>query len=350
MKIPIDNLYYILLYAWDRLDEGAIVKVSGEDPAADVANLFARVLSSAVARIIKRGLDRGYRRQEEAMRGVRGRIELADTVKRNLGSQGRVLCTFDDLDFDIPHNQIIRSTIRLLLRDDTLDDKIRVRLRDIYRRMHGVSIVALTSDLFRRAHLHRNGRFYDFLLKVCWIAWEQLLPDPRTGRLKFRDFTRDEKLMGTVFEQFIYNFFLFEQGGLSVERPHIAWMLEAMSPIAADILPQMKTDVVLRDPYGALLIEAKYTIRTYQEFFGTQKLRSTHLYQLMTYVANWPSQEQLSAVLLYASTGEDFAYTYRIGDRSIIVRSLDLDRPWQAIRADLLSLTDLVPHGSGTNG
>jgi 5-methylcytosine-specific restriction enzyme subunit McrC len=47
-----------------------------------------------------------------------------------------------------------------------------------------------------------------------------------------------------------------------------------------------------------------------------------------------------AAVLLYASTGEHFDLRYRMGEHELRARSLDLDRPWQAIRAELLQLAE----------
>ena len=41
--IPILNIYYLLLYAWDRLPEGGILDISGVD-STELADLFAAVL------------------------------------------------------------------------------------------------------------------------------------------------------------------------------------------------------------------------------------------------------------------------------------------------------------------
>ena len=56
--IPIRNIYYLLCYAWNRLDEGAIVDVSGVD-TTELADLFATVLIGGVHHLTRRGLDQG---------------------------------------------------------------------------------------------------------------------------------------------------------------------------------------------------------------------------------------------------------------------------------------------------
>jgi 5-methylcytosine-specific restriction endonuclease McrBC regulatory subunit McrC len=58
MKIPIQNIYYLLVYAWDSLEEADLLQIEPEQ-STDLLDLFANVLSSGVAHILRRGLDRG---------------------------------------------------------------------------------------------------------------------------------------------------------------------------------------------------------------------------------------------------------------------------------------------------
>jgi hypothetical protein len=39
--------------------------------------------------------------------------------------------------------------------------------------------------------IHRNNRFYGFLLDICRLVWLNLLPNEQTGTWTFRDFFRD---------------------------------------------------------------------------------------------------------------------------------------------------------------
>jgi 5-methylcytosine-specific restriction enzyme subunit McrC len=58
MKIPVLNVYYLLCYAWDTLDEGKLVNIATE-PFKSLPDLFARVLTAGTTRLLKRGLDQG---------------------------------------------------------------------------------------------------------------------------------------------------------------------------------------------------------------------------------------------------------------------------------------------------
>ena len=64
MEIPIQNIYYLLCYAWDKLEEKELVDV---DPAGmtELVDLFARVLSAGTNHVLKRGFDRNYVGRDE---------------------------------------------------------------------------------------------------------------------------------------------------------------------------------------------------------------------------------------------------------------------------------------------
>ena len=59
IKIPIENIYFLLCYAWDKLAERDVVAVDAID-STSLADLFARVLINGTNHLLKRGFDRGY--------------------------------------------------------------------------------------------------------------------------------------------------------------------------------------------------------------------------------------------------------------------------------------------------
>lgn len=121
MTIPVANIYYLLCYAWDNLEEGEIVPVAQED-CHSLAELFARVLEGGCTHLLKRGLDRDYVTEEVDTSSLRGKLDVTTTVKRNLLRSSRVHCVIDSLSYDVLHNQIIRATLRSLIRCRDLHD------------------------------------------------------------------------------------------------------------------------------------------------------------------------------------------------------------------------------------
>jgi 5-methylcytosine-specific restriction enzyme subunit McrC len=166
MKIPIQNIYYLLIYAWDSLEEAEIVNADVQE-STKIVDLFARVLNSGVEHLLRMGLDRSYIVQKEFIRGIRGKVDISTSIKMNLFSQGRAACEFDDLSHNVIHNMIIKTTIHRLLRLSNIDPNLRQELTGIYRRLGNIDELRLTDQVFRSVQLHRNNRFYSFLLVLC---------------------------------------------------------------------------------------------------------------------------------------------------------------------------------------
>ncbi len=347
MRIPIANVYYLLCYAWDKLEEQELVKI---EPAktTTLVDLFAKVLTSGISHLLKRGFDRGYLLHSEDTRLLRGKIGLQPTLKRNLLIKAQVHCEFDELSYDVLHNQILMTTLSNLLTVTELDDSLRGGLAQHYRRLHEVQEIKLSKRAFSNVRLNRNNYFYDFLLRVCELLFDNLLPTERVGAWRFRSFLQDEKQMRLLFENFVRNFFKREAQEVlgtqefAVKREDIQWNLSAAGENAARLLPKMQTDVSIISMARKWIIECKFTPRLFQELYGVRKLRSEHLYQVNSYLDNLPNDplnNSCNAILLYPTTDRSLQEQYeRPNGQTVSVRTINLNQPWQRIHRDLLAL------------
>ena len=340
MKIPIQNIYYLLLYAWNHVGEGEEVLVQ-EQGFTRLQDLFAHVLAEVVTRLLARGLDRQYQVVEEAVSGVRGKLDLSTTLKRNHLANAQTHCRFDELRYDVLHNQIIKAALRSLLAVE-LNSEIRSRVHRLYRKLDAVSDIRVTRRDFGRVQLHRNNRAYDFALRICLVIHDNLMIEEGTGRAKFRDFRSDPQKMGGVFEAFVFNFFHLEQSHFRVSRPHIAWHDAQGTETDLLRLPAMRTDVVLEAPDRCIVLDTKFYAEALKGRFEHKKVDSGHLYQIFAYVENrsanrseGPPQE---GMLLYPVVDEAFAFEYRLKGHRMAVRSISLDQDWESIHGEMLRL------------
>jgi len=339
-NIPIQNIYFLLCYAWDKLDERGVVDVDSAG-ITDLINLFARVLVNGTNHLLKRGFDRGYILEREETRRFRGKLMFAPSLQRNLLRHGRAACEFDELNHNVLHNRIIKSTLVRLLSNDELDKTSRQHVRELCRRLHEIDAVEVTSKLFRNVTLHRNNLFYDFLLKICQFIHEHLLPSEGPGARYFRDFWRDEKAMRSLFEKFVRNFYRQNLPGYDVGRENIKWQWTSIDKQNDQWLPTMQTDVTLESGTEKIIVDCKYTASLFQEFYDTKKFQSEHLYQINAYLTQLPfSKKNFRAVLLYPAAAAAFApadYLDSIG-RRFSIHTLNLNQHWSKIHSDLLDL------------
>lgn len=333
-KIPIENLYFLLCYAWDRLEERDLVNVSANEHS-HLLDLLVNVLLNGTTYLLKRGLNHDYLAQLHTHAGVKGKLLLPQTLKRNILSQNQTVCEFDEFLPNILHNQILKTTIECLLRCEGLAKDLQNRLQKLTVRFGAVTSLSLTEKHFRTIRLHRNNAFYGFLLDVCEVIHQNLLVNEQTGTYQFRDFWRDSKQMARLFEAFVRNFYRREIPKAKVYRENIRWQVET-SLADYRLLPTMQTDISIELPTRKVLIDTKFYTETFQQYFDAQKIHSQHLYQLFAYLQNHPDAQE--GILLYPVVNQKISATYQQHQQKIRVETIDLNQPWQQIRDDLLQI------------
>ncbi len=339
--IPIENIYYLFCYAWNRFEQAQAADV-GAASSPDLPNLLARVLLNGTTTILRRGLDRGYQLHEEDIATIKGRIELGATMQIRARSVRRVYCEFDELSHDLPHNQIIKASLNRLSRAATIDPMLAKDLQRLTEKMPDVSDIRLEAQAFARVQLHRNNSHYGFLLNVARLAFDCLLPAQGGQGYRFTDVLRDERKMAAVFEEFARNFYRTEQSALKVEPLTIAWDAYAVSVTGAGRLPSMRADVFLRGPIRRIIIDTKYYASALQSYHGSESFHSGNLYQLFSYLKNAaggdPDFGQAEGILLYPTAGVRLRETFHIQGHTVTLATLDLLKPWRHIHEQLMEL------------
>jgi len=340
MDIPIQNIYYMLCYAWNKLEEHDIVSVDQTDKN-NIEDLFARVLVVGISHLLKKGLDRGYVVHKEETCLIRGKIDFTATLKKSFFKQPRIYCEYDELSYNVLHNQILKSTVLLLMHIDNLSEDNQRYLRGIYRRLAGVDCIEVGKKSFRLVQLHSNNYFYDFLLCICELIYDNLLPSEKKGRYKFRDFTR-EKGMPALFEAFVRNFYKRELKGVKVGGEHIDWDGMAIDEESRKVLPMMETDISITFEERKIIIDTKYHKEAMQTNRGTEKLKSGNLYQLFAYLINSEAKggvnKKCEGILLYPVVSDEHNYEYSIKGHRMAVKTINLNQDWQDIHKDLMNI------------
>jgi 5-methylcytosine-specific restriction enzyme subunit McrC len=350
MTIPIENIYYLLVYAWDKLEESELADVQPED-SKDLINLFARVLNNGVTHLIRRGIDRNYVSTSEEIAGVRGRIQISESIKRLSFPQARACCEFDEFSYDILHNQIIKSTLHNLYRSDLVENHNRKDLHATYMRLPEISEIQVTDQVFRKVQLHKNNQFYSLLLEICRLISNNLFINERTGESEFRDFLRDPKQLASLFEAFVRNFYRKEQKKFRVTADNLTWQDMHATEEHMNLVPEMRFDICLRDESRYIVMDTKFYENALSEYYGKKGIRSQHLYQLFSYIKNLESKHgselEIQGALLYPVVNYELDSTYEMHGHVLRVISVDLNKPWNTIHNQLLDLLETFPVAGG---
>lgn len=341
MSIPIENIYYLLCYAWNKLDEKDRVAVSAED-YTKLLDLLAKVLINSTRILLKRGIDRNYIDVTTEFAGVKGKLELSQTVKSQLLLKQRTICSFDEFSSNILTNRILVTTLNRLIKTNGLDTDLRGEIKNLLWHFDEVKPIELKSSILSKVKLHRNNKFYGFILNICHLIYENSLLSEKTGDWHFTDFLRDERKMNQLFEAFLRNFYTIEQKEFKVRRENINWQFSANDNHNLQFLPLMQTDITLENNQSKIIIDAKYYKETLKENYGQEKVSSANLYQLFSYLLNQRKDDTktqtATGILIYPTIERDYDLQYQYQNHKIFIKTINLNSDWRTIETRLKNI------------
>lgn len=336
--IFIKNIYYMLSYAFQVLKQSNYENVAAEE-FDKVQDLFAAILAKGVAKQLKQGLYREYVTQKETLSVMRGKLDMTETIKNRIQRKQKLVCEFDDLSENNLFNQIVKTTMYYLVRDEDVKKEHKIALNKILVFFDGVSMLNPTSIEWERLRYQRNNKTYEMLLNICYFVLDGMLQTTDQGDYKMDVFS--EEHMARLYEKFILEYYRQHHTYLSeVRAAQVKWDLQGESEEAMIcFLPVMKTDILLRLKEKILILDAKYYGRTLQKQFDKYTLHSGNLYQIFTYVKNQDKEHtgNVSGMLVYAKTEEDITpdCVFNMGGNQIGAKTLDLNKNFKLITAQL---------------
>ena len=338
--IPIQNIYYMLSYAFQVLNEQGYKNIATEQ-FNNVAELCAAILSKGVSLQLKRGLGREYLEKTEALSSLRGRIEISESIKTRSVLKKQLICSYDDFSVNSYMNRIIKTTIEILLHADIS----KARKKDLRKLLVFFGEVQLLDihTINWNVQYNRNNQTYRMLISICYLVIKGLIQTNSDGTTRLMDFL-DEQRMNRLYEKFILEYYVKECPQVRATASQIPW---ALDDGIGTMLPVMQSDIMLSKGSEVLIIDAKYYTHTTQTQFDVHTLHSGNLYQIFTYVKNKEAEfkdqpHKVSGMLLYAATDEAIQpnNTYQMSGNEISVKTLDLNQEFSKIAEQLNAIVD----------
>lgn len=330
--IPIQNVYYMLSYAFQVLNEQGYKNIATEQ-FHNTAELMAAILEKGIALQLKRGLGKEYISQMEALSSLRGKIDIAESIKTQSMMRKQLICTYDEFSVNSIMNRIIKSTVELLLCSN-ISKQRKKSLRKLMVYFGEVDFIDLHTVNWN-VQYNRNNQTYRMLISICYLVVKGLLQTQSDGRKKLMDFL-DEQRMCRLYEKFILEYYRKEfKNQIVANASQIPWQLDNEENA---MLPVMQSDIMLQRGDRVLIIDAKYYEHSTQVQFDKHTLHSGNLYQIFTYVKNKEYElkdkdHKVSGMLLYAKTDEEIYpnNVYQMSGNQITVSTLDLNKPFAEI-------------------
>lgn len=345
--IIIKNIYHMLVYAFKVLKQEEYKSIEKEKfDDKEIYDLFAEILDKGVSKQLKQGLYREYVPVHEELSVIRGKLDINGTVQLKSQRKQKISCEFDEYSEDNIFNQILKVTLTDIVQTKELDKARKKELKNLLLFFGNVSLIDKHSIPWDRLIYQRNNSNYEMLINLCYFLLNGMIQTTEDGKYKMASFTDEQ--MHMLFQRFVFEYFKKEyKNVISVSAPTVKWY-DDENPFIV-FLPVMKTDIVLRKDGKTLIIDTKYYTRIMTQNQKKSELRSSHLYQIYSYVKNMEKDKKngvVSGLLLYAKTDEEIfpdsgAVKSFISTGNIIgVETLDLNQDFPVIERQLKSIAE----------
>lgn len=353
-RIPVRNLWLLMLYASDLFRARGIGSIGLEDSPEDMPDLVAEILLHAVELRQRRRLSLGYRSRNAVLNRVRGRIDVLATERHQLLDRGLVACRFDELTIDTPRNRFVRVALETISRKVTRSDVAhRCRLHASSMKSMGVSGELPSSALMSTDRFGRNDADDQFMMAAAKLAFDLVLPTEEAGSNLLSMPDREAVWVRRLFERAIGGFYdvvLSPLGWLVRRGSKQSWQIEMSTTRIDEIMPTMQTDIVLdhQSTGCRIVIDTKFTSVLTEGRYRKETLRSGYMYQMYAYLrsqvgAGDKLADTASGLFLHPTVEGEVDEAAVIQGHRIQFATVDLTASPAVIRTRLMHLVGADP-------
>ena len=350
-RIPVRNLWLLMLYASDLFREAGAGWIALEDSPDEIPDLVAEILVYHVETRICRNLTYGYQARRAVLGRVRGRIDFMQTERHQLLQRGKIACTFDELTVDTPRNRLVRAALDVLARIVVKNDLARrcSSLAASLRRM-GVTGERPGRGEVSLDRFGSNDVDDRLMVAAAKLAFDLALPTEKAGRVFHSLPNREAGWARRLFEKGVAGFYsvaLAGKGWRVDAGKMLNWDIEGRTPGVDRILPSMRTDIILEHRARNIrtIIDTKFTSIVTGGWHREETLSSQYIYQIYAYLRSQERQTdplslQASGLLLHPAMGCLVDEAVDIQGHRIRFATVDLGASATEIRRQLLAVVD----------
>lgn len=350
-RIPVRNLWLLMLYASDLFRARGLGNIGLEDSPEELPDLVAEILAHAVEQRQRRRLSPGYRSRQAVVNRVRGRIDVLQTERHQLLARGLVACRFEELTIDTPRNRFVRAALESICRIVRRQD-VAHRCRSLASAMKAQGVAGYVPSRIEVSvdRFGRNDTDDRYMLAAAKLAFDLSLPTETVGSSTLALPEREAMWVRRLFERAIGGFYdvvLSPKGWRVRCGGTLNWQIEGKTPGIDEILPAMRTDVVLDHVESGrrIVIDTKFTSIVTAGWYREETLRSGYIYQIYAYLRSQEGRgdalaDSASGLLLHPAVGGEVDVSVTIQGHLIRFATVDLMASPTEIRSRLLRVSE----------
>ena len=164
-----------------------------------ILEILIKLFSEKLFEQLRRGLVWRYETREENLSVLRGRLDVVQQMRVNIGNPERLYCRYQEFLEDIPLNQVFKAALRRLLKGARQISNQRL-LAELLLMLDTVSDVPAAKLAWQEVHFDRMNERYRPSYKLAEMFLKNMPPDVTGGRYEGFSLFFD---MNVLFEEYI---------------------------------------------------------------------------------------------------------------------------------------------------
>ena len=266
-----------------------------------IFELLMRCFLEKVTVIVRKGIARDYVPREDNLVFLRGKLNVAEHIRRNSYNSSRVYCNYDEFDLDRPINRLIKGALQIVNR--LTREPINQQLcRELLFWFERVPATRNAGQDFNRVRRDRFIQHYQSAIPLCRLILENLNPLTRQGEnhivsMLFPMESVFEAYVAAKLQQQFRDWKVSSQiGGESLVEEHLGRQMFALRP-----------DLMLSQGHFNIVADTKWKLIDQSNRSDKYGISQADVYQLFGYARKYLQNQNLREVLLIYPACETFS-------------------------------------------
>ncbi len=275
-----------------------------EGTAADIRahdmplfEILMRQFLNHVGDIVRKGIARTYVRRRDNLVFLRGKLQLADHIKRNSSDQSRLFCEFDVYEIDRPVNRLIKGALEIVNRL-TQDVTNQQRCRELLFWFDQVPGTKDSKMDFRAVQQDRLIQHYEPAMPTCRLILEGLNPLTQEG---------DRRALSVLFPMNqVFESYVSAKLRQRLKNWHVSTQISGQALVEKHRkkkIFRLIPDIEFRRGKERVLADTKWKLLNQDARSDKYGISQADIYQLFAYSQKYLStQSQRRVILIFPQT------------------------------------------------
>ncbi|HHV26899.1 MAG TPA: hypothetical protein GXX63_06860 [Tissierellia bacterium] len=323
-KKTLEKSFEILIKLLSYSDFNSVKRIPSpqhmEKYQGDLLEVFIGFFIDELLFLFKRDVNRNYNQSLENQSFIKGKIDFAETIKKNSYRKHLHYVRFDHFTEDILLNQIFKSVIQNLILRTRIKEN-RIKLKQALLWLEDVETIHLDNEIWSKVKFTRLNYLYKPVFNLAKLFYYNSSPNLNKGdELTFSFLVPLNKL----FEKYLYEILNRSVKDYNIEHEGPVSYLARLND---EKFAKLKPDItIIQDENVKYIIDAKY--KEVLKIDNKLQISQSDIYQMLAYSVNYKCN---NIALVYPKFLED-------KNEDVLVSEIIIDNYGKQVKIKILKI------------